>query len=102
LRECSNIFQDFNEATHSISFFIYVIRRNNDVEDISISLENDKTNEKLVIKTNVDDGEWKTWKLMIARYPRNAPKNWIEAKEKEIAEWNGGKLDRKISVLFAI
>jgi hypothetical protein len=47
-----------------------------------------------VIKKTSYDDEW-----VIGRYPRNAPKNWIEANEKEIAEWDTGKLDRKISVM---
>jgi hypothetical protein len=36
--------------------------------------------------------------LMISRYPLNAAKSWIEANEKEITQWNGETLDRKISL----
>jgi hypothetical protein len=46
-----------------------------------------------VIKTKID-GPWK--KLMISRYKSNADKNWIEANEKEISEWNTSELNRKI------
>jgi hypothetical protein len=96
----TNIFQDFKEAKHAVNFFIYAILNPDDnVEDISF--EDVKTNEKLVIEIKVGgDGDSKI--LIIARYPLKAKKNWIEANEKEIAEWDGGKLDRKINVLFAI
>jgi hypothetical protein len=101
LRKCSNISQDFNEAKHAkdaVSFFVYTIIWENNVENISI--DNVKTKEKLVIKTKAaDDDRWKIM-LMIARYPLNAAKSWIEANEKEIAEWDGRKLDRKISVVM--
>jgi hypothetical protein len=91
-------------ANHAISFFIHIriIPQNNNVEDISF--EDVKTDEKLVIKTKAEadyNGEWKT--LMVSRYPLKATKNWIEANEKEIAEWTewtGRKLDRKISVII--
>jgi hypothetical protein len=89
----SNIFQDFNEADYPISFFIYaIIRRNNNIEDISY--END--NEKLVIKKANHDDNWE--KLLIGRYPLKTAKNWIEAKEQEIIEWDGEKLNRKINL----
>jgi hypothetical protein len=88
-------FQDFEMANHAVSFFILTGSYPDDIfEDISI--DNVKTNEKLVIK-NIDDDEWSsTSKLLVSRYPLNAAKSWIEANEKEIAEWNGEELDRKI------
>jgi hypothetical protein len=93
LRKYPNIFQDFENADHPISFFIRaIIRRNNNIEDISY--END--NEKLVIK-KANHGVGEQWeKLLISRYPRKAEKNWIEANEKEITEWGWGKLNRRI------
>jgi hypothetical protein len=48
-----------------------------------------------VIKTTADDDGWK--KLMIARYSLKAANKWIEANEKEIAEWDPEKLHRKIA-----
>jgi hypothetical protein len=96
LRKYSNIFQDFNEANHAVSFFIYssIYRYNN----LDISIDNVKTNEKLVIKiTNRGDVEGM---LMIWRYPVKATKKWIEAYEKEIDEWDGEKLDRKMILTY--
>jgi hypothetical protein len=79
-------------ANDPASFIIYT-RLETDcvVEDISV--ENVKTNEKLVIKKNDDNTE-----MLISRYPLNAAKSWIEANEKEIFEWNREKLDRKINM----
>jgi hypothetical protein len=88
-----NIFQDFKDAVHPVSFFIYaIIRRNNHIEDISS--END--NEKLVIKKANHDENWE--KLLISRYPLKAAKKWIDANEKEIIEWDRKKLNRKINL----
>jgi hypothetical protein len=87
--------QDFKiaKADHAVRFFIYAhIYRDDNVEDISI--DNVKTNEKLVIKKANRGDVWE--ELMISRYPLNAAKSWIEANEKEIAEWNGVELDRNI------
>jgi hypothetical protein len=82
-------------ANNPVSFFIYIcIAENN--QDIDISFENVKTNEKLVIKTK-SDGRWK--KLMISRYPLNAAKSWIEDNEKEITHWSIEELYRKINIL---
>jgi hypothetical protein len=93
LRKYSNIFQDFENADHPVSFFIRaIIRRNNNIEDISY--END--NEKLVIKKANHDENWE--KLLISRYPRKAAKKWIDGNEKEITEWKRKKLNRKISL----
>jgi hypothetical protein len=83
-------------ANNPISFFIYTsIYWKYNAKDISI--DNVKTNEKLVIKKMKEDGERK-W--LISRYPLNAAKKWIETNEKEIYEWkwNNGKLNRKINM----
>jgi hypothetical protein len=104
LGKCSNTFQDFQlakHADHAVSFFIYaIIRRDNNVE--ANSFDNLQTNEKLVIKkANYDahyrHDEWKT--LLIARYPLKAAKQWIEANEQEIMQWDDHmdkEIDRKI------
>jgi hypothetical protein len=34
--------------------------------------------------------------MMISRHPLGAAKEWIEANEKEICEWNPWKVDRRI------
>jgi hypothetical protein len=70
-------------ANHPASYFIHVGISQNDVPGISI--ENVKTQEKLVIEAKIDHGKWKN--LLISRYPLNAAKSWIEANEKEITEW---------------
>jgi hypothetical protein len=95
-----NIFQDFQEATHPVSFFISAIIRRNNIEDISI--DNVKTNEKLVIETKGADadGFGQKFTLMVGRYPVKATKNWIEANEKEIDEWDGEKLNRKMILTY--
>jgi hypothetical protein len=80
-------------ANHPASFFICTSTYPEDVEDISI--DNDKTNEKLVIKIANHGNEEK---LLISRYPLKASKNWIEANENEITQWNGETLDRKITL----
>jgi hypothetical protein len=46
-----------------------------------------------VIKTKSDDN---SNVLMICRYPLKASKDWIEANENEITQWNEETLDRQI------
>jgi hypothetical protein len=59
-------------------------------------MDNVKTNEKLVIKIPIlGDGD-EEGMIMIWRYPVKAAKNWIEANEKEITQWDSEKLDRKM------
>jgi hypothetical protein len=83
-------------ANDPVSFFIYTrIYVYSDVE--SISLENAKTNEKLVIKKM--EGYYDVdFNVLISRYSLDADKSWIEANEKEIIEWNDRELDRKINM----
>jgi hypothetical protein len=91
-----NILQDFKRAYNPVCFFINTsIHWYETVENISI--DNVKTNEKLVIKTK-SVGSWK--KLMISRYPLNAAKSWVESYEKEITEWDTNHKDlcRKINM----
>jgi hypothetical protein len=84
-------------ADNPISFFIYtsIIWKHN-VQDISI--DNVKTNEKLVIQMK-SNPYWK--KLMIWRYPLNAAKWWIEANEKAINQCRW-KIDRKINIDYEL
>jgi hypothetical protein len=65
----------------------------------NISLENDRTNEKLVIKkiqfnqqsTNGDG-------LLISRYPMEANDKWIEENENEILDWDFSQQNRQINL----
>jgi hypothetical protein len=34
--------------------------------------------------------------MMISRYPSEAAKDWIEANEKEICDWDEREVDRKL------
>jgi hypothetical protein len=72
------IFQDFLEANHPVSFYIRLILPENFQQQIS--LENNKTNEKLVVKV-------KAGRLLISRHSSKAAKHKIEEEEKEISEW---------------
>jgi hypothetical protein len=81
-------------ANQAVSFLIYtLIDWETNVEDSSI--ENVKTNEKLVIKTE-SGNMWKN--VLISRFPLNAAKSWIEANEEEVLEWETEKLNRKINM----
>jgi hypothetical protein len=51
-----------------------------------ISLENNKTNEKLVFKAQA--GKHNKQSLLILRHSSNVDKNTIEEEEKEISEWD--------------
>jgi ABC-type proline/glycine betaine transport system substrate-binding protein len=46
------------------------------------------------------DGFGQKFLLMVGRYPLEAAKNWLEANEKEIDEWDGEKLDRKMILTY--
>jgi hypothetical protein len=67
------IFKDFIEARQPISFFIYLINFRAATVQI-LSLDNIKTNEKLVIK----GATRKAGYLTISRYPIEAAEDWIE------------------------
>jgi hypothetical protein len=85
-------------AKHAVSFFIYVTDLQHNVEDISV--ENDKTKEKLVIKQTQDQvwGDLEEKTLVISRYPVNVAKNWIVANQEEITWWHGDSLNRHITL----
>jgi hypothetical protein len=75
--------QDFVEADHAVSFSIRLAVPENFQQEFS--LNNKKTNEKLVIKLKVKPYEKI---LLITRHALNAAKHKIEKDEREILEWN--------------
>jgi hypothetical protein len=83
-----HIFQDFLEANHAVSFFIHLILPENFHPEIF--LENNKTNEKLVVKAESDGS------LLISRHSSKVAKNKIEEEEKEISEWRNYNGSRRI------
>jgi hypothetical protein len=83
--------KDFKRANKSSSFFIHIYydqKKNLP----SVCLNNAETNEQLVIKMI----DWAYGRqMMISRYPSEASKDWIEANEKELCEWDLWNVDRK-------
>jgi hypothetical protein len=70
-------------------------------EDICFCLDNDKTDERLLTKTEVvpvpdynDDS--KKVMLLISRYPRASTNKWIVANEKEVCNFGDTNTNRKI------
>jgi hypothetical protein len=60
-------------------------------------LDNDKTKERLVTKTEEVDPKLEKWELLIARFPLVSTKKWIVENEKEVLNWDFcGKNGRKI------
>jgi hypothetical protein len=81
MHKISDYLQDFLLAKHAISFFI----RTYNFPDVSIGqLDNNETNEKLVIKIDEDE------KVLIGRYPNGTNMKWIEemAKYEEHYEYH--------------
>jgi hypothetical protein len=99
-------FQDFLVATDPATFLIHI--HFNLLKDFQlhedICLDNDKTNERLLIKTEVvnvlDLGRCKEKEVMllISRYPRASTKKWIVANEKEVFNWDFRNTARIISL----
>jgi hypothetical protein len=90
--------KDFETANCSVSFFVRIRIQDNASEPDYISIDNVKTNEKLVIK-KANDAAGDEWKIcLISRHPLNAAKNWIEENKNEIFEWTNWKLNRRIFV----
>jgi hypothetical protein len=92
-----NIFQDFLEANNAVSFFIRLdVPKHFKPE---ISLENNKTNERLVFKA-VSEGKetviYGEQRLLISRHSSKDAKHKIEEEEKEISEWNKYRGPRRI------
>jgi hypothetical protein len=82
-------FKDFERSNNSVSFFILLrirIGGNGNFRGTFFSGENVKTDEKLVIKVKEFNEWWIT--LMISRHPFKAAKQWIEANEEEIFQWD--------------
>jgi hypothetical protein len=95
--------QDFLMATHPATFFIRIDLAESFQPHKDICLDNDKTEEKLLTKTEVIDlPDWdddlKEVLLLISRYPRASTKKWIMANEKEVFNWDYGNNDRTISL----
>jgi hypothetical protein len=66
-----------------------------------ISLENGRTNEKMVIKRGKDMQKINQKVTLISRYPlleAAAAKKWIEENEKEILDWKLVEQHRRISL----
>jgi hypothetical protein len=89
----SNICQDFASAEYPANFFIrwdfnWQIKWKGD-----ISLENGRTNEKLVIKKM-------KWDILICRYPMEASKDWIEAHEKDVLERKFGEQNLRSGLTY--
>jgi hypothetical protein len=88
------IFQDFLMATNPVTFFIRINLSEHFQLQEDICLDNDKTNERLLIKTKVvnvpdfDDDNLKEVVLLISRSPLASTKKWILANEKEILNWD--------------
>jgi hypothetical protein len=95
------VFQDFLMAQQSIGFFIRLkiscdLWKELELENILI-LANHQTNEKLTIKlTELNASGFCEKMLLISRHPRNATKEWIETKEKEILGWTFHEQNRQI------
>jgi hypothetical protein len=94
--------QDFLKATHPVSFFFHVqtFGRGN-VEWQDVCLDNDQTNERLVVKSidppSRDPNNFMTEKrVLISRYPVAANRGWIEANEQEVMNWDFDEQNRQI------
>jgi hypothetical protein len=95
----------------AVSFFVKVynptpwIYVDHDVQ--SESVDNNKTQEKLVVNLGDDDDNFGDVNFMtISRYPMAASVEWIEEMEKSVEdleeEWNNGDQKRKIEWNFRI
>jgi hypothetical protein len=91
------IFQDFVEANHAVSFFIRVNVPVNFQQQIS--LNNDKTNEKLVVKAEVYEKGSDGNKLLISRHSSKAAKHKLEEDEKEVLEWEDYRGYKRICLM---
>jgi hypothetical protein len=79
-------------ATDPATFFIRIRLPKDFQLPENICLDNDKTNERLLTKTEVIPvPECKALKkvvLLISRYPLASTKKWIVANEKDVYNWN--------------
>jgi hypothetical protein len=92
-------------SNHPVSFFIrHDVPNNFQCGNISISMHNGQTNERLVIKKaaeyhlGIKGLDCKV--VLISRYPLGATKEWIEANEEEALAWNvyNNKYSRNICI----
>jgi hypothetical protein len=80
--------QDFLMATDPVTFFIRIILPKASRPQKGISVDNGKTNERLL--TRMEDAEFLAWDevlMLISRYPQASTKEWIDENEKEVLEW---------------
>jgi hypothetical protein len=77
----------------------------NDAEWHDVCMKNSETNEKLVIKKVNTTAKVRLRKhqlgqkmALISRYPSNSYKEWIEANEREVVEWNFGDQNSRIYI----
>jgi hypothetical protein len=83
-------FQDFLEAIRAVSFFIRIAVPKSFQQEISLNLNNNKTNEKLVVKAEAGLAGLRRYeqRLLISRHPSTAAKHKLEEDEKGIFEWD--------------
>jgi hypothetical protein len=102
-----NKLQDFLKATDSVCFFVVIGSTNVHWRDIrlrwqDICLDNDKTNERLVVKAidppHRDPFHFQCYPepVLISRYPVKSQQGWIEANEQEIVKWEIDEQNRLI------
>jgi hypothetical protein len=77
--------QDFLMATDPATFFIRITLPENFQPQEVISLDNDKTKERLVIK--MEKAYLEEWEILISRYPQESTKKWIVENEIEVLNW---------------
>jgi hypothetical protein len=96
----TNILKDFSNAIRPVSFFVHLqIFRHENAERQDISLDNGRTNERLVIKT-IDRY---SLVVLISRYSVGAnQQEWIEANEREIMEWDFHEQNRRIRFDYSL
>jgi hypothetical protein len=89
--------QDFLEADHAVSFFIRIAVPKS--FQLKISLNNNKTNEKLVVKAEAELAGLRRYeqRLLISRHPSTAAKHKLEEDEKQIFEWDHYAEAKRIS-----
>jgi hypothetical protein len=78
-------------ATDPVTFFVRIDLPQHFQLAEGTCLDNDKTEERLLTKTevvNVAVWEDKLNVLLISRYPRTSTKKWIVANEKEVFNWD--------------
>jgi hypothetical protein len=89
-------------ATDPVTFFIRINLPEDFQLQQAISLDNEKTKERLLTKTEVVNvpriKQLKEVVLLISRYPIASTKKWIVANEKDALNWDFKTNDRIISL----